>query len=355
MKESPRQERNIRVGMVGSGLMANSHSRAMMRSRLVSTGLRAFEFCSLTSRNSRTSKLMSEAYGWTTTSTDWHEVTRASDIDLIFICTPEDSHHAIAMDALTHGKAVFCEKPLAVTANQAREMSFLAEQSELTNVTGFVLRGWPALRSAKDIMTSAKLGQVLSIRGKYFIDSRTLPESALRGLGSHVLDGMMFLSGEIESVCARQTLSRPDAAFDTETTALLRFSRGHSGILETNSRVAGRSLDMSIEVICDRGTLRVSSQARETVEVVQVDQGLLPDTAVRKTYMDQDPQPLAPFRGAGFGFDDLLTAQAVRLAAAMNGAPSELASFRDGWHVAAVSDAIEESCATQRWVTVRVA
>ena len=69
-----------------------------------------------------------QAWGWEEVSDDWRAVTRADDVDLVFVLTPNDSHAEISIDALAHGKHVLCEKPLSNTLEGARAMSRAATQ-----------------------------------------------------------------------------------------------------------------------------------------------------------------------------------------------------------------------------------
>ena len=70
-----------------------------------------------------------QAWGWEELSDDWRAVTRADDVDLVFVLTPNDSHAEISIDALAHGKHVLCEKPLSNTLEGARAMARAATRS----------------------------------------------------------------------------------------------------------------------------------------------------------------------------------------------------------------------------------
>lgn len=342
----------IRVGLVGSGLMGAMHSETYRRLEMLSqTPL--FSLQRLASRNERTSGALASRFGWQQAVGDWRELTRAEDVDVIDICTPEDSHCEIALDALAHGKHVFCEKPLAACESDAREMVRAGQASGRVHMTGFVLRCWPALQRAREVLDSGQLGPAHRVRARYLIDGRTLLESSLRGLGSHVLDAASYLVGPVSAVCA---LSRPvadDPSIDAAVLGLLRFQSGCLGSLELDREARGQAMDIGLTVECAHGSLAVGWKRREELDVVLDEPAGALAGAQRITIAGQDPPPLAMFSGAGFGLDALFIAQAQALAAAISGADVSYPDFTAGLHAAAVGDAAIASWESGAWVQVQ--
>ena len=113
----------LRVGMVGYAFMGAAHSQAWR------TVNRVFDLpaqATMVAVAGRDRAKVTEAagrLGWAEAVTDWHDLVSRDDIDLIDICTPGDSHQAIALAALAAGKHVLCEKPLANTVAEARAMA----------------------------------------------------------------------------------------------------------------------------------------------------------------------------------------------------------------------------------------
>ena len=113
----------IRVGMVGAGFMGRTYSLALR----VAPGLAWPQVPStaqvrLVEVDPKAGRSAAAAWGWQELQDDWQAVTRADDIDLVLVLTPNDSHAEIAIDALRHGKHVLCEKPLSNTLEGARAM-----------------------------------------------------------------------------------------------------------------------------------------------------------------------------------------------------------------------------------------
>jgi predicted dehydrogenase len=352
-RPSPPENRPaLRVGVVGTGLMGAMHSAAFLRAELAADSP-TFSLQRIAGRNPSTLETLASRFGWREAVRDWRAVTRADDIDVVDICTPEESHGEIALDALAHGKHVFCEKPLALSGLEAKEMLDAARTSANIHMTGFVLRYWPALQAASALLDSGRLGVAQRVRARYLIDSRTLLESSLRGLGSHVLDAAMYLVGPVSSVCA---VSRPvegQPSIDAAVLALLRFDSGCIGTLELDREARGRVMDLSVSIDCTNGSLAISWNRREELEVVLDEQESALAGPQRIVIGAQDPPPLALFNGAGFGLDTLFTAQAQTLAAAVCGQPARYPDFAAGWLAAAVSDAAMTSWDSDSWVAVK--
>ena len=198
-----------------------------------------------------------QAWGWEELSDDWRAVTRADDVDLVFVLTPNDSHAEISIDALAHGKHVLCEKPLSNTLDGARAMARAAARSGRVHQVGFVYRKWPAVAFARQVIASGGIGEIVHYRGHFFHDYGLDPampvtwrlNKAVSGggsgtdIGSHVIDMARYLVGEIGAVCAasrthftrRPLAGRPGetAAVDVDevTDMLVEFAGGGAGTL----------------------------------------------------------------------------------------------------------------------------
>lgn len=90
-------------------------------------------------------------------STDWHDVVNDPEIDVVDICTPNNVHAEIAIAAAKAGKHIICEKPLALTVDQAREMYLTAKENNIKTLVAFNYRKTPAVQLAKNILKKALL------------------------------------------------------------------------------------------------------------------------------------------------------------------------------------------------------
>src|SRR5205085_1490835 len=87
--------------------------------------------------------------GWANAATDWRKVVADPEIDIVDICTPNDSHCDIALAAAKAGKAILCEKPLARTGAEAKRMVAAINKARVTNMVCHNYRRIPAIVLAR--------------------------------------------------------------------------------------------------------------------------------------------------------------------------------------------------------------
>src|SRR3954451_5243019 len=221
---------SVRVGMVGYAFMGAAHSQAWrtvnrvfdlpVRARMVAVcgrdaGAGSAGAHRLGWGGARTARL-----GWEESSTDWRALVARDDIDLIDICTPGDTHAEIALAALAAGKHVLCEKPLANTVAEAREMAAAAATAQTRGVRsmcGFNYRRVPAVALMRQLVAAGRIGDIRHVRAVYLQDWIVDPafplvwrlrkeiagSGALGDIGAHIIDLTQFVTGQsINSVSA---------------------------------------------------------------------------------------------------------------------------------------------------------
>jgi predicted dehydrogenase len=146
-------------------------------------------------------------------------------VDVVSVATPPDSHHEFTLAAVAAGRHVFCDKPLAVTAGQAREMTEAAHAAGVHHATGFIWRGDPALVRMRALLAEGAIGRVAELHSTCALGVPVLPMNwmydrdqgggALAQHGSHVIDRARWLLGqdivEVNGGLAHDVLSAPDA------------------------------------------------------------------------------------------------------------------------------------------------
>jgi predicted dehydrogenase len=166
-------------------------------------------------------------------STDYRSLLADPLVDAVHICTPNALHFPMAKAALEAGKHVLCEKPLATSIAEARELVALARRTKLRNCTFHNLRFYPMVQQARRMCEAGELGEILIIQGTYsqdwllydtdwnwrLLSSINGPSRCLADIGSHWCDGVEHVTGKrITSVCAQapqgrgRNLRRQDAA-----------------------------------------------------------------------------------------------------------------------------------------------
>ena len=370
----------VRIGMVGAGFMAKTHSLAYAAARMLSPGaLPDIRRTRIADVSEDLAAAGARAYGWHESTSDWRTITRAEDIDLVDIVTPNFLHAEIAIDAVRHGKHVLCEKPLATSLDDARAMYKAAHEAGVRTQVGFVFRRWPAMQLAKALIDEGRIGKVLTFRGRYFHDyalERDFPISwrlrhdtsgggSVADIGSHVFDLARYLVGEIDRVqCHSRTIVplRPDPGtgepsevdVDDASEVLVEFASGSSGVVETNWMAAGHKTDIAFEVLGDAGSLRFSWQHNGELEYYDHSD---PEASRGFRTIVVGPQhpgaaPFWPVAGQGLGYGDAFTILIGELLQGLGQGDAPTPSFLDGMRAAEVVAAAQASAASGRWTRV---
>src|SRR5712671_861977 len=240
----------IGIGIVGYGMMGKAHSYGytvapVMRKLPYRPRLRA-----ISGRDETKVAAAAAAYGIETWVTDWRELIRRADVDIVDICTPPGTHAEIAAAAAAAGKAVICEKPLAVNYAQAAAALDAVEKAHVLNAVGFNYRRLPAVSLMKRMIDEGAVGKVRLWRAAWLSDEfvdpaipfdwrfdRAMGGSTIADLGSHLIDLAMWMIGGIAEVCAQSETfvrGRPNpggagskqVTVDEASSALVRFESG---------------------------------------------------------------------------------------------------------------------------------
>ena len=367
----------VRIGLVGSGYIAGAHSAAYRTvSGTYADAPRDVQLVAAADLDPQRSARLAASWGWQRSHTDWHEITRADDIDVVDICVPNVWHAAVARDALAHGKHVICEKPIADTWQSALDMTIAAAEAQRVGQVCFYYRVWPAISWARSMIESGELGAITYFRGWIFQDHAAprnrelgwrvrLAESgagALGDLGSHIIDLSRYLCGELSAVSAtlRETVDRdpPTPGVDDVVSMLVDFESGAGGVIEASWALPGHKCDLGFDLVCEQGALRFSWERSNVLSVLTGD--VADQLNGHRSVLIGDGQPdvdrFVSVPGQGMGYRDTFTIGISRaLTAIARGETTAAPTFEDGLAVALVTDAVKQSATSRAWVDVRPA
>jgi predicted dehydrogenase len=373
--------REVNVALIGYNFMGRAHSNAyrqvapFMSPRLVP---RMKVLCG---RNPRAVKEAAKRLGWEEAATDWREVVRRKDIDVVDVSTPGDSHATIAIAAARAGKAVFCEKPLANTVRDAEAMLAAVKKAGVVHMVCHNYRRAPAVMLAKKMIDSGELGDIYHYRGTYLQDWILDPKlpllwrfqksragsGALGDISSHSIDLARFLVGEITELSAalktfireRPLLDNPRkkgrVTVDDASAAVVRFANGAIGTIEGTRVAPGRKNYNRFEINGSKGSLAFNLERMNELEV----------------YLTSDPGPLQGFRtimvtepahhpyvkswwppGHIIGYEHTFTHTLYDFLAGLAKGRSPRPNFDDGVRNQKVLAAWEKAARTRRWEKV---
>ena len=172
----------LRVGMVGYAFMGAAHSQAWRTVNHAFDLPLSAQMSVVCGRSTDAVAAAADKLGWAEHTTDWRSLVDRDDVDLIDICTPGDTHAEIALAALAAGKHVLCEKPLANTVAEAREMAAAATEAQARGVRtmcGFNYRRVPAVTLMREMIAAGRIGTVRHVRAACLQDWIVEPEIPL--------------------------------------------------------------------------------------------------------------------------------------------------------------------------------
>ncbi len=205
-------------------------------------------------------------------SYNWEKLILAKDIDVIAIATPPIFQPTIALKALSSGKHVFAEKPIAATLCDAEELVKAAEASRLANVVDFLFPELMVFAKAKELISQGAIGEPMHIKADWIFwshDHRTQATTwrtdakpgggALSHFGSHMIYYMQWFFGPIASVVSH--IAKPVAyqhSGDTLAALMLSFENEKSGTLTVSSGTPTTPRH-TVEILGSEGSLRLSN------------------------------------------------------------------------------------------------
>jgi predicted dehydrogenase len=274
--------RTLHVALIGHGFMGKAHSNAWRQAPRFFDLPAALRMRTLCGRDKRALKKSAAQFGWEKCETDWRAVVNDPEIDVIDITTPNDSHCEIALAAAAAGKAILCEKPLALDVAQAKRMTDAVRKARVANMVCHNYRRVPALALAREMIADGALGERLfHFRARYAQDwvadpkfplvwrlrSDSAGSGSLGDIGSHIVDLGRYLVGEFREVCAmsetfvkRRPLPedprrRGRVTVDDAVSVMGRFRNGALASLEATRFAPGRKNGLTIEINGSAGSL----------------------------------------------------------------------------------------------------
>ncbi|WP_405791601.1 Gfo/Idh/MocA family oxidoreductase [Streptomyces sp. NBC_00029] len=353
----------MRVGMAGIGFMGRLHSYAWSNASSL-FGAEPVELVAVAGGpddSEEAVRSFARRWGWSAPVCRTEDLIDAH-VDVIDVCTPNDSHELISVAALRAGRHVLCEKPMSNSLGGAERMaaaaSVAAERGVHSSI-GFVYRRIPAVALAKELMDRGELGDVLLVSARFLQDVRLDParpgswrsskevagSGVIGDLGAHLVDLVAHLTGEMPTMSSTMTAPYPRRPTDaplvpfseTEDIAVSNGSLASGALVEMRmSRVAvSRKVDLGIDVFGSRGRLSFELQRPGELVFVQGSDGLqgVVERTVLVTERTHPYQELWWEPGQPVGYGSAHIHQVGDFAAAIRAGRPPTPSFADGLRV----------------------
>ncbi|MDR7869292.1 MAG: Gfo/Idh/MocA family oxidoreductase [Tissierellaceae bacterium] len=377
--------KNFRTGVIGTGFIGVAHVEALRRLGFV-------DVVAIAAPNSAKEK--AEAMGISHYFTDYREMIDTMALDVVHICTPNNTHYEMAIYALQQGVNVVCEKPLSCTVEEAKEMLEVANKNDLVHAVNFHNRFYPMTYEIKEMIKTGTIGNIFTIHGGYIQDwllydtdynwrlqsKESGKTRAVSDIGSHWMDLVQFVTGtKIIEVFAefktvhpvRKMPMKPVEAFaktkfreedykdfniDTEDFAaiLLRFSNGAVGSVVVSQVFAGKKNKMnlfiagskkSVEWDADDHSNLIIGNREKANEVLTKDPSIVSNTT----------RGIISYPGGhSEGFPDAFKQNFRQIYNYISdrSKPKEFANFEDGLYQMIVNQSIYESAKLGKWIKI---
>lgn len=286
------------VGIIGFGFMGRAHTYGMVNIPLFyqSPPFR-IKHISVCRRSAEGRAAAAEMGYYRKVAADYRELIEDPEINVVCISTPNKFHKEQLIAAIQAGKHIYCDKPVVTSAAEAAEIEAALREYEYRGKTQVALhnRFLPAILRAKQLIEQGFLGRVFHYRGGYLHASNIDPNrplgwksnrdlgggGSLVDLGSHILDMMQYLLGDVASIYAKcETFihERTDPAtggrvpVDTDDLAIMvvRHASGALGTLEATKFATGICDELRFEIHGEKGAIRFNLMEPNWLEVYDV-------------------------------------------------------------------------------------
>jgi predicted dehydrogenase len=372
----------IGIGVVGFGWMGRVHAQAYGRVRHHFPDAPRPEFLAVADDVPGRAEAAAELFGFATATDDWRRLLTDPLIQAVSITAPNFLHREMGAAFAKAGKHIWIEKPVGLTADDAR-----AIVGDVQVTVGFNYRNAPAVEKAREILKNGEIGVPTHARIRFLSDYAAHPEGALswrfessRGgngvlgdLGSHGVDLIRHLLGEIESLIADTAIfiperPRPLAATeghqrgggaagrvenDDYLGCLIKMTSGARVTLDCSRVAVGEQNSYGFEIHGTRGALYWDF--RRMGELGLSSGTSYQDEPVRTIHVGPHDGEFGSFQpGAGIpmSFDDLKVIEAYRFLRSIADDKPYGATLADAIRSADVLDAMTRSVQTRSWVTL---
>ncbi len=378
--------KKIKTAVFGTGFMGRVHTEGIRR-------LGNVEVAGIAARTADQARKLADELSIERATGDYREFLSDPTIDAVHICTPNSLHFPMAKAALEAGKHVLCEKPLATSVAEAREMIRLAKDRNLAHCTFHNLRYYPQVQNMRRIREAGELGDIQVVQGTYSQDwllydtdwnwrIETGPSRAFADIGTHWCDMVEHVTGlRITALCAdlqtfhktrrKPVLSDGDSVetFSGKTSApsqytevavatedfgsmIFRLGDNARGAVTVSQVSAGRKNRLFVEVYGTKSSLTWNG---EQPDELWVGQRNMPNQVVVKdpALLDEKARSFADLPGGhSEGYDDTFKQVFRRFyrTVADRQAAVEYPTFEDGLRQLEILDAVLKSSRTRAWV-----
>jgi predicted dehydrogenase len=374
----------LNIGIIGYGFMGRTHSNGYSQAPHFFNLAQKPVLKAVCGRDKEKLKAFADQWSYESTETDWRKLVERKDIDVVDICTPNNSHCEIALAAAAAGKMILCEKPLAMNGAEGLKMVEAVEKAKVPNMVWYNYRRVPAVTFAKQIIDSGKLGKIFHYRANFLQDwtiSADLPQGgaglwrldvAAAGSGvsgdllAHCIDTAIWLNGSIKSLSAMTetfikerkhvlTGKVEKVGIDDACTFMCRFGNGSLGLFESTRYARGHKALYTFEVNGEHASLKWDLHDLHRLQYFDhKDEG--PLRGWRSIHITDGDHPYMGkwwVPGLQIGYEHTFIHQVADFIESISTGKPASPTFRDAYETQLVLDGILDSAKSGQWIEVK--
>jgi predicted dehydrogenase len=376
----------IGFGMLGYAFMGKAHSNALKTlPYMMYPPVAIPKLVAISGRNEFDVSEAAKRFGYQKYYTDWRAMVEDEEVQVLDNGGPNNIHAEPSFLAAQLGKHILCEKPLARTAEESKQMLEAVQKANIKHMVAFNYRFVPAVRLIRNLIDQGAFGQIYHFRAVYLqewimphygekkiwrLDKKVAGSGAIGDLGAHIIDLAHYLVGDMTSIAANTRTfidTRPlldgsgegKVDVDDAFVAAVEFKNGALGTLESTRFAGGRKNYNCFEINAEKGSVRFNLERMNELEVFWVDEKPKATQGFHDVIVTEGHHPWIDYwwpHGHIIGWEHTFIHEINHfLDCIVN--DKEVgphgATFEDGYKAAVICDAIAESANIKRHVDIR--
>jgi predicted dehydrogenase len=217
------------IGIIGAG----NFTKMTLLPALKNSGA---HFKYIASEGGLSSTLLAKKYGFANSTTDYKEILKDDEVDLVLITTRHNLHAEMVIESLNAGKNVFVEKPLALNEDELERIIEAYQKSGKTLTVGFNRRFSPHIEKIKSIIGNAQMNVIATMNAGFipanvWVHDMKVGGGRIIGEACHYIDLISYLTGSlVKAVCMNAMGTNPEENTDNAS-ILLKYENGSTGVI----------------------------------------------------------------------------------------------------------------------------
>jgi predicted dehydrogenase len=373
----------LNIGMIGYGFMGRAHTNAFRKVGNFFDMKHQPVLKAACARNLEKVKAFADTWGYESVETDWRKLVERPDIDVIDICTPNNTHCEIVLAAAAAGKMILCEKPLAMNGPEALRMVEAVEKAGVANMVWYNYRRVPAVTLAHQLIAEGRLGRIFHYRAKFLQDWTINPELPQGGAGlwrldaaaagsgvtgdllAHCIDTSLWLNGPLTKVTAMTEIFVKErkhnltgkvekVEIDDACSFLCRFENGSLGNFESTRYARGHKALNTFEINGEHASIFWDLHDLHRLQYFDHrDEGRV--RGWRSLHISDSDHPYMGnwwVPGLQIGYEHSFVHQVADFIKGVESGTPAQPDFRDAYRTQLVLDAVLQSAREEKWVGV---